>query len=118
MDTVEITIERGIPDGHQYVLSGASDEFHDKQASDILFKFITIDHPFFIRKRNDLHIIVDIDLKEALLGFSKTVTHLDGHQVQISRNKVTQPGDVDRISDEGMPIHQNPSSFGDLVVTY
>jgi len=31
---------------------------------------------------------------------------------------VTQPGDVDKIKNEGMPIYENSSSYGDLLVEY
>jgi DnaJ-related protein SCJ1 len=43
-------------------------------------------------------------LNEALFGFEKTIEHMDGHSVKLSRNEVTQPEFVDEIRSEGMPI--------------
>jgi hypothetical protein len=32
---------------------------------------------------------------QALLGFERNITHLDGHQVHILRKSVTQPGELE-----------------------
>lgn len=43
-------------------------------------------HPVFERVNNDdLKMYMNITLKEALLGFEKEVTHLDGHMVDVYR---------------------------------
>ena len=55
------------------------------------------------RKGKDLHAEVTISLKEALLGFTRTLSHLDGHGVHIERTGVTKPGQVIVIKGEGMP---------------
>jgi DnaJ-class molecular chaperone len=62
----------------------------------------------------------EITLKQALLGFSITIKHLDGHEVEISKaqGEVTQPGEVMRIRDEGMPKYGMASERGDLLVTF
>jgi len=93
-------------------------EFHDQAASDIVFIVIETPHPRFTRKGDNLHITVELSLKEALLGFSKKIKHLDGHNVVISRETVTQPGDVEKVSGEGMPQHGYSSFQGDLFVEY
>ena len=73
-------------------------------------------HTVFTRKGKDLHMQMDITLREALLGFEKTVTHLDGHEVVVSQEGVSQPNEVLRIREEGMPVHNFPSQHGDLFV--
>ncbi len=61
---------------------------------------------------------IDITLKEALLGFKKQLTHLDGHKVVVDRsNQVTKPGLQIRIKGEGMPVFEQYGDFGDLIVT-
>jgi len=77
----------------------------------------------FERRKNDLYTTVIITLKEALLGipyliigFQKEITHLDKHIVKVSKDTVTQPGDIIKIKGEGMPIHENSGETGDLFV--
>ena len=62
---------------------------------------------------------IHIDLREALLGFERTLKHLDGHEVHIDRrDKVTKPGLMERFKGEGMPVFEQYSEVGDLMVTF
>lgn len=54
---------------------------------------------------------------QALLGFERNLTHLDGHTVTLKREGVTQPGFVQTITGEGMPVFQG-NMYGDLYVEY
>jgi len=73
-------------------------------------------HATFRREGNHLHIELRILLKEALLGFERTLHHLDGHELTVrsAPGAVTRPGDVLTLRGEGMPVHNFPSEFGDL----
>lgn len=55
---------------------------------------------------------------QALLGFDRNLTHLDGHVVRLKRQGVTQPGFVEVIEGEGMPRFENHHLHGDLYVEY
>ena len=94
------------------------------RAGDVVFKVETIPHPVFERVQNDLKATVKISLKQALLGFEKELTHLDGRTIKLSilntmtRNKITRPGDIEKIRSEGMPVYEVPSEKGDLIITY
>lgn len=46
------------------------------------------------------------------------VQHLDGHEVTLERDRVTQPGYVLKVAGEGMPRRSFPSEFGDLYVEF
>jgi len=59
-----------------------------------------------------------ISLLEALVGFKRTIKHLDGHEVIISNNKVTHPNEIMKVKEEGMPKHDNASDRGDLYVKF
>lgn len=54
------------------------------------------------------------------MGFTITLNHLDGHEVEVSKapGQITQPGEVMRIKDEGMPKYGMASEKGDLLVTF
>merc|ERR1712224_346486 len=82
---------------------------------DVIFVLKTKEHPRFTRRGNDLHMGIELTLKEALLGFSKTFKHLDGRDVTVSNKGVTKPFQVIRLK-EGMPHHGVPSQLGTLHV--
>lgn len=57
-----------------------------------------------------------VSLKDALLGFETSITHLDKREVPITASGVVQPFTVIRLPGEGMPQHGTPSIRGDLYV--
>lgn len=57
-------------------------------------------------------------IKDALIGFSFEINHLDGHKVAISREKVTWPGARIRKKGEGMPNYDNNNLHGTLYITF
>lgn len=115
---INIFIEKGMPDGHQIVSEGDGDERPGEQPGDVIFKIFTLPDPVFERRGNDLNTRLDITLLEALVGFSKTIKHLDGHEVQVARTDVTKPGLTITIPEEGMPHHGFSSKKGNLYVTF
>ncbi len=79
------------------------------------------EHDLYTRRGNDLYATVAISPEEALVGFSKTLKHLDGHDVKVMHDGTTKPKLVMTLKGEGMPVHKPPrkipSNFGDLHVT-
>ena len=62
----------------------------------------------------------EISLKEALLGFSFKIKHLDKHEVEIKKEEgqTTQPNEIMLLKGEGMPKYGHPTEFGDLLVEF
>jgi DnaJ-class molecular chaperone len=83
----------------------------------VVLKLKTARHAVFRRDGNDLHMIMKISLRAALLGFERTIRHLDGRDVVIRNDAISTHGQVLTIKGEGMPIHGVPSEFGVLRVT-
>ena len=52
------------------------------------------------------------------VGFELDIEHLDGHQVHITRDKITWPGARIRKKGEGMPNFENNNLFGTLYITF
>jgi DnaJ homolog subfamily B member 11 len=75
-------------------------------------------HPVFERRGDDLYTNVTISLQDALLGFNMEITHLDGHKVSVSREKVTWPGARIRKKGEGMPNFENNNLHGTLYISF
>ncbi|KAJ2297754.1 DnaJ-like protein xdj1 [Coemansia sp. RSA 2706] len=117
-DTVEISIEPGMSDGQRIVLAGKGDQKPGQDPLDLVFVLRQIPHSKFTRLGDSLSVKAQIDLAEALCGFSRVLlTHLDGHPLEVShKSGVLKPGDVLRISCEGMPQEKRPRSRGDLYI--
>jgi len=89
----------------------------DGEAGDLKFRINTAPHDRFRREGNDLHTSVTITLVQALVGFEKTIKHLDDHLVDISSKGITKPKEVRKVKGEGMPLHFS-NKKGDLYVTF
>eukprot|EP00009_Paramoeba_aestuarina_P010961 CAMPEP_0201530694 /NCGR_PEP_ID=MMETSP0161_2-20130828/45463_1 /ASSEMBLY_ACC=CAM_ASM_000251 /TAXON_ID=180227 /ORGANISM="Neoparamoeba aestuarina, Strain SoJaBio B1-5/56/2" /LENGTH=60 /DNA_ID=CAMNT_0047933173 /DNA_START=615 /DNA_END=794 /DNA_ORIENTATION=- len=55
-----------------------------------------------------------VPLKEALLGFAKTIKHLDGSTVDVQSTDITGPGD--ELLVKGMGLPKEGGGRGDLRV--
>lgn len=75
-------------------------------------------HPLFKRDGDDLIHTIDLDLKEALTGWKRSVATIEGRQINIEKAGPTQPGSSDRYPGLGMPISKMPGSRGDFIVKY
>lgn len=119
-DDIVIEIERGMPDGHRVTFPRAGDQSSDidEAPGDVIYTLRTQPHARFKRRGNDLYMSQPLTLKEALVGFKKSFKHLDGHSVELKRNKITQPNFVLKVAKEGMPHHEFGSDKGDLYVTF
>lgn len=115
---LDVMIEAGMDNGATIEFENAADEHPDHNAGHIIFKISTLPHANFTRQGSDLFVTMHISLREALVGFTRQLTHLDGHVVTVSETGVTKPGFVKRISKEGMPLHNSPSQRGDLMVKF
>jgi len=116
--TLDVYIERGMPDGHTIEFENQADEHPDKAAGHLLLKIQTLEHVRFKRNGNDLHLDITLPLLESLVGFTRSITHLDGHVVALKKKSVTSPGEVMKVIGEGMPHHNYASKFGDLHVHF
>ena len=117
---LDLTIERGAAPDTQITFPFASEQKPGQVPGDVIVVLKQQKHSLFERKESHLHMTMKISLKEALLGFSKSITHLDGHVVPIAvaPGQVVKPFQVMVIQGEGMPVHEVPSQFGDLHVTF
>lgn len=99
-----------------YIFRGKGDFINAKGAlpGDVVITTVQKPSSSFTRKGQDLYTEIQISLKESLSGFSKNVKHLDGRLIEIlvPRGKVTPPGTVVRVKNEGIPANK-----GTLFVT-
>lgn len=116
---VTVSIEPGMDEGKRVTFENEADESPDWVAGDLVFILEEqepelgstdekrTDGTFFRRKGKDLFWKEVLSLREAWMGdWSRNLTHLDGHVVQLGRKRgqVVQPLSVETVKGEGMPI--------------
>ncbi|KAL6423571.1 hypothetical protein ACFW04_010246 [Cataglyphis niger] len=82
--------------------------------------FVTEDRPHetFRREGSDLHMTVDIFLREALTGTVITLNTVDDRTLRIPITSIVAPDYTKRILGEGMPFLENPKQRGDLIMKF
>ncbi len=140
LNTYTLEIERGAELGKRLRYENDADESPDWVAGDLIVQLaekepsldfdndLKVDGTFFRRRGNDLFWKEVLGLREAWMGgWIRNLTHLDGHVVQLGRERgqVVQPGTTETIMGEGMPRwHEDGDSvyhkteFGRLFVEY
>ncbi|KAG6575786.1 DnaJ protein ERDJ3B, partial [Cucurbita argyrosperma subsp. sororia] len=114
---VTVDIEKGMQDGQEVTFYEDGEPMIDGEAGDLRFRIRTAPHDIFKREGNDLHATITITLVQALVGFEKSLKHLDEHLVEIGTKGITKPKEVRKFKGEGMPLHFSTKK-GDLYVTF
>eukprot|EP00439_Symbiodinium_sp_Y106_P019478 s1778_g2.t1 len=117
---LKMQIERGTMFGDRAHFPHMGSQLPKHIPGDALVTLRVKKHPVFKRLGDDLMVDVRISLYEALLGFKRELTHLDGHIVHFSmeRGDVLKPGAALEILGEGMPHKEDPTSAGKLVIRF
>ena len=116
--TLKIEIEKGMQEGREIVFPRESEQHPDYLPGDVIFKLKLQNHAIFKRIGDHLYTDMRINLKEAILGFTKSIKHLDDHFTELTSVNVVQPFEVRIVKEEGMPLHGVPSQKGDMHVKH
>lgn len=81
----------------------------------ILLTTLQKPHPIFIRKGDDLHATIDIDLYDSLCGWEKRFTSICGKDIRVKNDTLTKPGWQECYAGLGMPKKRSDDR-GDLYV--
>jgi DnaJ family protein B protein 4 len=112
---LEMDIKPGLKAGSKIKFAGVGDQ-EEGGTQDLHFIVTEKDHPTLKRDGDDLKTIIELDLKEALTGWRRTVTTIDGKQLGVSGGGPTQPGYQERFPHQGMPLSKKPTERGDFIV--
>lgn len=112
---LEFDIKKGLKPGSKIKFSGVGDQT-EGGTQDVHFIIEDKPHELYKREGDDLRHEVDITLKEALTGWSRTVKTIDGKQLNVGSAGPTPPTYTDRYPGLGMPKPKNPSERGDFIV--
>eukprot|EP00166_Cyanidium_caldarium_P004927 ctg_556.g281 len=121
-----VDVERGAAEHTRIPFEGEGDEGEHHAAGTVVLVLRSLPHRRFWRGAPGtdgaahLHHNVSITLAEALGGFERNITHLDGRAVRVARTRghITRAGDVLVLRGEGMSAAgvRAGSSAGDLHV--
>lgn len=112
-----VDINPGMHDGDRIKFDQIADEAVGHTPGDVTFIIRQMPDNTFARKNDDLETTMTISLEESLIGFVKTIQHLDGHAVTIRKDDVTYCSEIFTIANEGMPKKGKKGVFGNLYVT-
>jgi DnaJ family protein A protein 2 len=117
---LQVPIDPGMKHGQKITFSGEADEAPGMEPGDIVFVVNEKKHDVFKRSGNDLIMEYNVQLIEALAGFSITIKHLDDRvlYLQSPKGDVIKQGDIRMIPNEGMPQYKNPFNKGNLYIQF
>ncbi|KAL0994262.1 hypothetical protein UPYG_G00119970 [Umbra pygmaea] len=113
-----IVIRPGWNEGTRIIFPKEGDQGLNSIPADIVFIVKQKSHPRFTRQHNDLVFITQISLEKALTGFAVDVETLDGRLLNIPVNDIVHPKYRKVVSGEGMPLSQDPTQRGDLIIHF
>ncbi|CAO3580532.1 unnamed protein product [Absidia cylindrospora] len=113
-----IQVKPGWKAGTKILFKNEGDMMENGQTQDIVFIIEEKPHEVYKRDGDNLRMVVKLSLVEALTGFSKTITTLDGRKLKVNNaNAVIHTGQESRVPNEGMP-NSKTGKKGDLFVKY
>ncbi|XP_018547448.1 dnaJ homolog subfamily B member 13 [Lates calcarifer] len=115
---LSIDVKPGWKEGTRIIFSKEGDQGPNSIPADIVFIVRQKSHPLFVRQQNDLIYKAHISLEMALTGFSVDVETLDGRLLNIPVNDIVHPTYTKVVTGEGMPLTQDPSQRGNLIITF
>jgi DnaJ-class molecular chaperone len=113
---ISIPLKSGLTTGNKISLNGKGHQFKNTK-TDLILNINEISHAIFKRENDNLLIDVELKLYQALLGFSKIITHLDGKKINISYEGKTEYGTIRVIDNYGMQT-LNSSLKGNLIIKF
>ncbi|TDG42639.1 hypothetical protein AWZ03_010935 [Drosophila navojoa] len=117
----DIVVERGVPHMLKLPFAHEGHQLRNGEYGDLFVVIVQVEHPFFRRRHANLYMgDIEINLTEALCGYTYCFKHLNGRQVCMT----TKPGEVLRhnnikmMKGIGMPVFSKPEDHGDLFVQF
>jgi len=119
--TLKIPLRAGLEDGQKIIIEDKGNHYYDDGKvikTDLILTIIGKPHDRFRKYKYDLIMKIELDLTEALFGYSKIIKHLDETNILIESNKKTEYNQVRIIPKQGMKIISNEIDRGDLYIIF
>jgi DnaJ family protein A protein 2 len=114
--TIPIPLKAGLTNGNKINLSGKGHQLKNMK-TDLIVEIREVPHKLFKRFQDDLFIDMDLKLYQALFGFDKVISHLDGRKLHVSCSSKTDYNIMRKVSGEGMKS-MNGNNKGDLYIRF
>ncbi|XP_018577837.1 dnaJ homolog subfamily B member 13-like [Anoplophora glabripennis] len=115
---LSIPIKPGIRSNTEIILPEEGDQNPTQIPADIIFITEDRPHEIFTREGDDLIMVANISLEEALLGTMVTVVTIDHRTVRVPITDVVFPGFEKIVENEGMPILEKYPEKGNLIIRF
>ncbi|XP_034474397.1 dnaJ homolog subfamily A member 2 [Drosophila innubila] len=116
-----VDVERGVPHMLKLPFANEGHQLRSGEFGDLYVIIVQAEHAVFQRRHANLYMRdLQINITEALCGYTHCFKHLDGRNVCMT----TQPGEVLRhnhikkMRSGGMPVFNKPTDHGDLYVQF
>ena len=115
-EKLRVTIKPGVYTDQQLRIKnkGAKGSLQSNRG-DLFVRIKITDHSKYIRKGNDLHQTLEVNLYDAILGNDVIIETLSG-KLKIKIEAGTQNGKSIRLKGKGMPVYEKSGLFGDFYI--
>ena len=113
--TIPVKLISKLNHGFKLTLEGKGHQLKECK-TDLFLVINEIPNVTFKRYDNDLFVDLDIKLYQALFGFDKILTHMDGRNLHLSCSGPTDFKMIRKINNEGMKLANNTN--GDLYIRF
>ncbi|KAK9286081.1 hypothetical protein L1049_014461 [Liquidambar formosana] len=117
-EILKIRVKPGWKKGTKITFEGKGDERPGMLPADIIFLIDEKRHPLFKRDGDDLEIVVEVPLVQALTGCSLPVPLLGGEEMFLYVDDIMYPGYEKIIRGQGMPKSKEKGKRGDLRIRF
>jgi len=115
---IRLKIPAGVNNGQVIKIKGHGGKgINDGPIGDLYIKFSIINRSKFKRDKDNLHLVVNLDLYKAILGGDLTIDSFEG-KVKLKIKPETQNGAKVKLKGKGFPKYKKEGEFGDLYITY
>jgi len=115
---LEITVKPGWKTGTRITFPEEGDEAPGRVPADIVFVIQQEPHATFTREGDNLIMVKNVTLKEALTGTEVTIKTIEGKEVRVPVREVITPTYEKVLGGYGMPHQKQPHEKGDLIIRF
>jgi len=113
-----IKLKNGLEDNMRLTVKNKGNMISQENYGDLIIHINVEPHEVFKREGPNLFVDIELDLHEALFGFTKLIYHLDGRILCVKYKGKTDYGTYRKIQREGFFNLNDPSKHGNLYIYF